>query len=327
MKAASCAALLVFCHIGAVALAAESLDISSVERRLNANDWQQVEVGRLTWHGGLELSARSSDFGGLSALLLSPDGERLTMVSDQGRWFAAQLTYDTDGNLSELEEGQTGPLLGPDGKPLDGKTSQDAEGLARLSDGAVLVSFEHDHRMLLYPTAESGRAADTLAGVPRVFAAPEGLEDLPPNDGIEALVALDRERVLALTGVTGGAGLYRGFLWQDGQWHDLSLVAEGKYKPTGAAWLPGRGIVLLERRFSLLGGLSVRMREIPLDQVAPGAILTGDEIAVLDPPLTIDNFEGVGLHRNGAGALLVTLLSDDNFHFLQRTLLLQFAVK
>jgi len=36
--------------------------------------------------------------------------------------------------------------------------------------------------------------------------------------------------------------------------------------------------------------------------------------------------EGIAVHRNSAGEMIVTLVSDDNFLIIQRNLLLQFSV-
>ena len=40
----------------------------------------------------------------------------------------------------------------------------------------------------------------------------------------------------------------------------------------------------------------------------------------------MDNFEGVAVADDGGGAPLVYILSDDNFNFFQRTLLLLFRL-
>jgi hypothetical protein len=40
----------------------------------------------------------------------------------------------------------------------------------------------------------------------------------------------------------------------------------------------------------------------------------------------VDNMEALAVHRTGQGELVLTLLSDDNFSSLQRTLLLQFTL-
>ena len=40
----------------------------------------------------------------------------------------------------------------------------------------------------------------------------------------------------------------------------------------------------------------------------------------------IDNMEGLGVHIAADGSTVLTLISDDNFSFLQRTTLLQFRL-
>jgi hypothetical protein len=52
----------------------------------------------------------------------------------------------------------------------------------------------------------------------------------------------------------------------------------------------------------------------------------GEQIAELRPPLTLDNFEGVAVHLAPDGTTRITLVSDDNFHPLQRTLIVQFEL-
>ena len=53
-------------------------------------------------------------------------------------------------------------------------------------------------------------------------------------------------------------------------------------------------------------------------------MLQGREIAELRAPLTLDNFEGIAVHQLSDGTNRLTLISDDNFSPLQRTLILQF---
>jgi hypothetical protein len=40
----------------------------------------------------------------------------------------------------------------------------------------------------------------------------------------------------------------------------------------------------------------------------------------------IDNLEGLSVHRSAAGDTVLTLISDDNFSIIQRTILLQFTL-
>ena len=45
-----------------------------------------------------------------------------------------------------------------------------------------------------------------------------------------------------------------------------------------------------------------------------------------DMGFQIDNMEAVGVHPTATGETVLTLVSDDNFSFLQRTVLLQFTL-
>ena len=42
--------------------------------------------------------------------------------------------------------------------------------------------------------------------------------------------------------------------------------------------------------------------------------------------LNVDNMEGIAAHRSPSGETILTLISDDNFSALERTLLMQFAM-
>jgi hypothetical protein len=84
--------------------------------------------------------------------------------------------------------------------------------------------------------------------------------------------------------------------------------------------------LILERRFSLLRGVGMRIRRFPLDRVEPGAVLDGTVLIEAGNGHRIDNMEALAAHRNTAGETILTILSDDNFSVLQRTLLLRFAL-
>ena len=84
---------------------------------------------------------------------------------------------------------------------------------------------------------------------------------------------------------------------------------------------------MLERRYTLIGGVAALLRRLPQESIRRGARLDGAEIARLQPPLNVDNMEGIAVRRDGAGGTLIYLLSDDNNSVLQRTLLLMFELR
>ena len=93
-----------------------------------------------------------------------------------------------------------------------------------------------------------------------------------------------------------------------------------------AVLLPSGDLLVLERKFSLLSGVGIRIRRIPLSMIAPGALVDGPAIFNGELGQEIDNMEGIDAHVTAEGDTVLTMVSDDNFSPIQRTLLLQFTL-
>ena len=302
--------------------AADVIELSTSRKRLNVERPQQENLGRLVWRGGVEITSGDPRLGGLSGLLVTTDGERMIAVTDKGHWLSARLLYDDTGGLVGLGQGRIAPLRNPDGEPLVGKRWQDAESLAELPDGSILVSFERRHRIWRYPF--SSPASDAR---PSALATPPRLDDAPANGGLEALVVLADGAILAITEKQSDAEDLAAYLWRGESWSHLAYRREGLFSPSGAARLPDGDILVLERRYSLLAEPSVRLVRIPAGDIRADARLEGRVIAQWGPPLLVDNFEGIAVRQAADGRVLIYLLSDDNFSSLQRTLLLMFELQ
>ncbi len=294
-----------------------ALKLSAEPLALNPEDPAQQKLGPLVYGGGLILSSPDSRFGGLSGLLVSPGGGKMLAVSDRGSWFAARIKYDRQGRLAGLHQGRLGRLKDPAGRPLQGKWLSDAEELA-LWRGGILVSFERDHRLWLYPGPWS------LKGAPTPLAVPPWLRQAASNNGIEAMAPLPGGRLLLLAEGKEGATHTQGAVGDGRRWQRLKYRLEGGFRPTAAAPLPGGDLLILERRYSLAAGAAARLLRLPAEQVSPGAVLRPHTIAVLAQPLNVDNMEGLALRRSAEGELIIYLVSDDNFSAVQRTLLMMF---
>jgi hypothetical protein len=70
------------------------------------------------------------------------------------------------------------------------------------------------------------------------------------------------------------------------------------------------------------GGLR---RRVALGEIKPGAVVDGPVLFDVDLGYEIDK-EGLSVHRSAGGETVLTLISDDNFSAVQRTLLLQFTL-
>ena len=91
------------------------------------------------------------------------------------------------------------------------------------------------------------------------------------------------------------------------------------------AILSPNDLLLLERRYSPVRGVAMRIRRLPLASFKEGAVVDGHSMIEADLAHQIDNMEGIAVHHTGRGETILTLVSDDNFSFIQRNLL-QFAV-
>lgn len=316
----------------ALLLSAESVDANDIEVSyasvpLNYEMSDQHAIGMLEYRGGMSISARDPQFGGLSSLLVSSDGKFMLAASDRGMWFSANLDYDDDGTLVGLSSAKLAPIIGPDGKPLAGRY-RDAEGLAQADDGAVLLAFEQHHRILRFALPGQLDADRLTAVIPELLTAPAELEEFNSNAAMEALVTLDDGGLLILTeGLDNDRPSKPGWILRDGAAPArLEYNRAARFRPTGAARLADGDLIVVERRYTLIGGVAALLRRVSKDRIQAGARLDGPELARIAPPLTVDNMEGIATTRDSAGRTLIYLLSDDNYSVLQRTLLLMFEL-
>lgn len=271
--------------------------------------------------GGFEIDRAVLGFGGLSGLHLSAD-LTVTAVSDLARFAEFSLSLDPQLRPRSLALRRAGRLGDGSGRPLPRGFAGDAEALARAPDGRWLVAFERWHRI---------RAYRDLAGPGAYVEAPPGLERAPINGGLEALTVLEDGRLLAIAEDLAAPdlpGAVAGWIGGAGTWRELAYLPAPNHAPVDAAALPGGGVLVLERAFSLLGGFSARLCRLPeaaLGAPAPGTLLQPEELLRFAPPLPVDNYEGVAAARH-AGRTLVAVVSDDNENRLQRSLLLLFEL-
>ncbi len=295
-------------------LHAEPVQVVSTQVPLNAARPEQDTVGGLRYLGGIALTSENIRFGGLSGLMVDRDGVQLRAISDQGDWFSGMLTYNDAGRLSGLIDVEMGPLLGLSGRPLKSKRKSDSEALTRF-EGGFAVSFERKHRVWRY---------EKLDGVPVALPPPPGLEGAPNNGGVEALTSLPGGRLLAIAeDLRTEQGDFRGWLYADGIWRDLTFAATEDFKPTDLATMPDGEVLVLERSYSLLAGPAARISRIAAIEIKENSRLVGQEVARLELPLTVDNMEGLAFVNTEVGSRLY-LVSDDNFSPTQQTLILMF---
>lgn len=277
-----------------------------------------ARVGELIFRGGVEITPDRARIGGISGLEWH-DGV-LFAVTDDGRWL--EITPDEVGlRLTDVSSVRIGPLRDARGKALDNKTRGDAEALTRLPSGEWLVAFEQDHRIWRYADLEGPASGTDI----RAEALTAGAAT---NAGIETLAAYQAgliacgewsapERPNCLRITDEGA--------QSFHLAAPAAIAEAGGVPTDAGCRSDDTCYVLFRSFTPGQGNRAAIVEL-----GPNGERT---LAVLAPPLRLDNFEGLAV-REQSGATMLYVISDDNLRNCetvkaadcQRTLLMKFEV-
>jgi hypothetical protein len=325
----------------ATALAAEKADISNLSphditvsaRQIGFSSGQpdKRDFGRLAFLGGLVISSRSEYFGGYSGIAVDAKGERFLAISDSGSWLSGGLDYK-DGLLTGVSAARVGPIPQKDGTPFTKNRDRDAEAIVALKPGSLegryLIAFERRHRIEEY-AFEKGAMRGPLAR----RQLPQPLKGMKSNDGLESTTMLR-------SGANAGAmvsfaekkltddGRHTGALVKDGKSHPLFMKRNEQFDISDLQSLRDGSLMVLERSFIPAQlKLGIRLRLIKAADLKPGATLDGEIILDAGSALEIDNFEGLAVHENQEGESVLTLISDDNFSFIQRTLLMQFKLK
>lgn len=281
-------------------------------------------VGALRFRGGVELRSTEATFGGLSGLEVLDDG-RFVALSDSGQWFEGRIVLDASGALTGVSDVRTALMRDERGEPFESKQAGDSEDLAQLPDGRFAVSFEQTQSIRIYDLNRDGPFGAATPG-PRL----EGVQRLPPNVGLEALTTTGGNALLV--GAEGGSADQTP-LWVAPLDSRAAVPSQTNYPLargfalTSLDRLPGGGFVALERFYAPVIGARARLTRF--DDAAltqHGGTITKTELALLAPPMPVDNFEGVSAVRTADGGARLYIVSDNNFSGRQRTLLYAFDI-
>lgn len=298
-----------------------SFDRGSGERR---------RFGRLEYLGGLVLTSPAKGFGGFSGLTVEPDGRRFLAVSDEGAWLAGDIVYEGTAPAG-LANTRMGSIAGIGGRALDKKRDLDAEAITvlegTLTNGTVLIGFERNHRIGRFPVRDGA-----LQNPVGYLKQPPDARRMRPNKGFESVAVLQGgphkgSPVAFSERYPDNPTQHTGWIWIRGEPQRIGYADIGEFEVTDAASLSDGALLVLERRFRWTEGVKMRIRRFAPEQVRPGHIMESETMIEADLSFEIDNMEGLAVHRTPAGQTILTLMSDDNFNsFLQRTILLQFAI-
>lgn len=286
----------------------------------------QRVFGKLEFVGGLVMSSSNPLFGAWSSVRFLPDGKHFIGVLDTGDWISGEIERDDKGRLSGLGSVSLAPMVNAKGRTDSAKVRMDAESLA-IRDGKIYVGFEQYHRIDPYPLS-GFETAKPEASLPLPFP----VSVLRKNRSLETVVVAPKDGPLggglitiAEESVDQKGNLYAGIV--DGpQAGVFKVVRRDDFDVTDAAFLPDGDLILLERRFTLMRGIGMRLVRVKGDSIKPGALVDGVTLLEADYGAEIDNMEGLDVVDMGNADIRLILVSDDNHFSLQRNLMLEFRL-
>ena len=270
--------------------------------------------------------ARSSEFGGISSINVAPDGANFIAATDRSWWLRGRITY-AGTRPTGIADAEMAPMLGPDGRTLRARGWYDTEAMARDGD-TVYVGIERVHRIVRFDYGKDG-----LLARGRPIEVPAAFRSLPSNGSIEALVFVPRGSTplggtLIAISERGRdrAGDHLAFLIGGPRPGAFTIKRKNDFDISDATMLPGGDLVL--------AGAQVRLDHRPLHphpadsdrrDRARARWSTGRSCSRPISASRSTTWKGISVHRSG-GETVLTLISDNNFSALQRTLLLQFTL-
>lgn len=251
--------------------------------------------------------------GGFSGVEFSNDGLSFTTISDRAGWTRGTITRDAQGRITAIQADPVLPLLDTNGKQLYYPRA-DSEGLAIGPGGGFFISFEGiavARIMAFSDLAKPGR------DMPR----PPEFAAMRDNASLEAL-AVDQDGTLfTLPETPRGDVPLPIFRYKAGVWDQPATVSRDKdFDAVGADFGPDGRFYLLERGFHGLFGFSSRVRSFA---VTDGAF-SQERVELQTAPGTHDNLEGITVWQAQNGDIRMTMMSDDNFFWAQRTELVEY---
>ncbi len=313
--------VLLFCassaRVGQMPIAPQMIRIALEPTNLSRDSNPLRQTGKLLYLGGWALHADHPDFGGWSAM--APHRGGLRLVSDAGAMLDIPFPSGVaiQGRLSELPKGCGFHWI---------KEKQDSESLTvDQITGQSWIGMENTNQICRF---------SSHGGPATAIARPE-MKDWQIAYGPEAMIRLRDGRMLVFAEADpSDSGQLTPVLVFKGDPLNPAikpvtaiLDRPSGYLPVDAAELPDGRLMVLYRLFSARQWFRNRIYIMDMPQaVRAGMLLKGKEIARLESPTLVDNFEALAVTQEKRRTI-IWLASDDNFWPLQQSYLLKFALE
>jgi hypothetical protein len=283
--------------------------------QLDPADPERVRIGGLRYLGGWHLTSRERNFGGYSSL--SVKGDSFYALADTGDFLKFRMTVP--GEIRDVRFGTLPAFPAYSGNRSD----RDSESMTIGPQGDVWVGFEYHNAVLRY-------SPDMTKLVSMAW--PEAMRKWARNSGPEAMTRLEGGRfVIFAEGMAIAPHVHAALMFPGDPTNLNNVPFQFGYKPpqdygpTDTEQMPDGRLIILQRHFGVFDGFWSAISIVDPTKIVPGAVVEGELVAELKPPLNIDNMEGMSITREG-DRTIIWLISDDNQVPVERTLLLKFEL-
>ncbi len=295
----------------------QNIEIIAKKIALNHPHSEHKRVGGLIFIDGWTLMSNNPNWGGISAM--ARVGNEFILISDAGG--VIEFPFDkqnlsTQARIREVPKGCGMHWI---------KSDHDTESLTKDPlTGSYWIGREWGNTVCKLKSSLRTTTKERIIPEMRMW---------PRTGGVEAMVRLQDGRFLAFAerALLADDPLTPVLLFSGDPTNDtvrtklLKYRAPVGFRPVDAAQLPDGRILVLNRRFALPFNFTTKLVIIDLAMVNSTATLQGQEIAYFAPPMVSDNFEALAIESTKDGPI-IWIASDDNFLFLQKTLLLKFRL-
>ena len=280
----------------------------------------ETRFGALEFLGGLVLTSKHEEFGGISGIRFVRD-ENFIAVTDKARVITGRLERK-DGRPHSIKNERITRIKAANGATITGAIDKDAEAIEVVGN-QFFVGYERNDRILRLNLRGRKLVADRTYFIDFT---PYGF---PNNKGPEAL-AFDpnSKKLFAFAEYAfNEQGNQRGFIISGGKIErEISVKHRNGFSLTDAHFLPDGDLLILERYYNPFTGAYMRIRRILKETLFSNQPLDGETLIDVDSNYEIDNMEGLAVSRMEDGSTRLTLVSDNNFSTRQRTMLLEFKL-
>ena len=265
------------------------------------NKWE------LNLFGSKILKYEDDDFGGISGLTISKNGENFVMISDKSFFFKGKIIRDNLNKIIDLKILEKGKLSSSKGEILTGKNI-DSESIVKINRNGYYISFESNNRIMYH---------ETLKSPGKFMPKHSDFNKLLFNDGIEALAIKENGELYAIPELPPkGKDYHPIYKFNNNEW---SIIDEIKidqgFKVVDAEMIDDKNLITLERKFSFYDGFKIRLRRIIFEKNN----IKNSEILLESLPWEYYNFEGLSKWKDSNGKIYLTLISDNQFSPLLKT--------